>query len=401
MLDYFDALKLILERAPGPSGRLDAPLVAAVGRVVAEDIPSDADFPPFDKAMMDGFALRVADLCRVPVLLDVVGDIPAGSVPETEIGPGQAASIMTGAPVPPGADAVVKVEWTSGFGGKTVEIENAVGPGANISPRGEISTKGQTMVRRGTRIGVEEAALLAMVGADPVPVYPPLRAALIATGDELVPPNATPGPAQIRNCSSAALRAFFFERGIEVTDLGIVPDNRDATRTAVEKGLSCDIVVLTGGVSVGVYDFVKDVLVDFGVDVHVSKVAVKPGKPTVFGTLGEKMFFGLPGNPVSTTVIARVLMGPAVDKRLGLPPAPPELIRCTLLKDFKKKPDRLWFVPARVSLGEGATVRPIRNRGSADLPAAASANGFIMAPAGETRFAAGTLVDVVVWGKRL
>jgi molybdopterin molybdotransferase len=359
------------------------------------------DSPPFDKSAMDGFAVRAEDIAAPPVTLAVIADIPAGTMPRARIGAGQAASIMTGAPVPEGADSVVMVEWTSGFGGKEVTVERAVRAGANVSKRGRITGRGDVVVEQGTRIGVEEAALLAMVGADPVPVFELPRVALIATGDELVPPSATPGPAQIRNCASVALRAFFKGYGIDADDLGAVGDSAEATREALEKALDRDIVVLTGGVSVGTYDFVQEVLEALGVDVYVTRVAVKPGKPTVFGTLGDKMIFGLPGNPVSTMVISRVLLGPALEKRLGLRPSGPRIIQARLRGDMKKRPDRLWFVPAHIDIEKEALVSPIPNHGSADIPSAAAANCLIVGPKGETLIKSGSSVAVFLLGDRL
>jgi molybdopterin molybdotransferase len=357
---------------------------------------SDLDMPPFDKSAMDGFAVRASDVKEVPVTLEVIADVPAGSVPDVEIGPGQAAAVMTGAPVPKGADAVVMVEWTSGFGEPSVVIERSVSRGVYINTRGEVVRKGTAVLKKGAPIGVEEISLLAMAGTTSVPVYARPTAAVLATGDELVPPDAVPGPAQIRNCNSATLLAFLEELGVEGRDLGIVRDDIGATRAAVEEALEHDVVLITGGVSVGTYDFVIEVLEALGVTVHFSRVAMKPGKPTVFGTIGDKMVFALPGNPVSATVTARVLVAPVLGKRCGIRSSAPKTVTCRLEAEVKKKPDRLWFVPGVVTLGEQSSVMPVMNRGSADILSAAAANALIVAPRGETHLEKGTLVEVVL-----
>lgn len=401
MIEYIEVLDTVLRYASGPLREETVPLSDALGRVLSRDVGSDMDMPPFNKSAMDGFAIRAGDVADTPVSLQVVMDVPAGSMPKGTIKSGQAASIMTGAPVPKGADAVVMVEWTSGFGGDTVTVERPVNKGANVSFHGEIVKKGDVVLRTGTPIGAEELGLLAMVGADPVWVHDLPRAAVLATGDELVPAGEMPGPGQIRNSNGPAIFGFLKSLGLEPVDLGRVSDDIDATREAIEAGLKYDVLIVTGGVSVGSYDFVEDVLRELDIKVHLNKIAVKPGKPTVFGTRGSSMVFGLPGNPVSCTVISRVLVEPALNKRKGLIHPGPRKVRARLLQDIRKKPDRLWFLYGMVALTEEFTVTPIPNLGSADVPYSTKGNSLIEAPKGVSLIKAGEMVDVVVWEKSL
>ncbi len=401
MIKYREALEIILENAPSPSGIEDVPLGQSVGRTLAREVRSDVNLPPFNKSAMDGFAVYARDVAATPATLDVVMDVPAGSEPEKRLEPGQAASVMTGAPVPDGADAVVQVEWTSGFGGQQVVIEKSVEKGRNYSPLGEILKTGDVVMQPGTPLGVEEVGLLAAVGCDPVPVYQLPSVAVLSTGDEVVPPDVVPGPSQIRDSNGPALISFLRELGLSPIDLGRAPDDLEATKQALEKGLKHDCLLVSGGVSAGAYDFVQDVLSDFDVEVHTSRVAVKPGKPTVFGTSEGRMVFGLPGNPVSTTVIARVLVEPALKKMLGLRDTRPRIVRAELLDDIKKKPNRLWFVHGQLGLDEKVTVRPIKNRGSADLPAAQRGDCLVVAPQGVSHVERGSTVEVVLWGRTL
>jgi molybdopterin molybdotransferase len=401
MIDYDEALKIVLEQAPGPAGKVQVPLGIAAGRVLGSDVVAKSDLPPFDKAAMDGFAVRVADVAEVPATLDVVMDVPAGAIPSGPIGAGQTASVMTGAPVPPGADAVIQVEWTSGFGGDTVEINQGIKAGKNISPRGEIIRAGDVVLTAGTTICVEETSLLAAAGCDPVPVFALPSAAVLSTGDEVVPAGDDPGPGQIRDSNGPAIAAFLGSLGIAPTILDPASDDPSSLGPAIEKGLEHDCLLVTGGVSAGAYDFVTDVLEQLGVEVHTRKVAIKPGKPTVFGTRGDKMIFGLPGNPVSAIVICRALVEPALRKRKGCHRLVPRTVKARLLNRISKKPNRLWLVHGNLGLGEECTVEALSNRGSADLPAAARGDCLIVAPRGTDTIEQGEVVDVVVWNRCL
>jgi molybdopterin molybdotransferase len=401
MIEYSEALRIIVDNAPGPRGAEEVPLVSAPGRVLAREMHARLDLPPFDKAAMDGFAVRAADVASTPATLDVVFDVPAGSIPDRPLGPGQAASVMTGAPVPEGADAVVQVEWTSGFGGETVTINEGVPRGKNLSPRGEIIRAGDVALEPGSFICVEETSLLAAAGCDPVTVYGVPSAAVLSTGDEVIAPEKDAGPGQIYDSNGPALAAFLRSLGIEPRVLDPCSDDPDSLRAAIEQGLRYDCLLVSGGVSAGAYDFVTDVLEQLGVTVHTRRLAVKPGKPTVFGTRDDKMIFGLPGNPVSAIVIARVLVEPALRKLMGQRQIGPRFVKARLLNRINKKADRLWFVHGRLGLGDECTVEALSNRGSADLPAAAKGDCLVVAPRGTTAVEQGEMVDVVVWKRCL
>ena len=399
MIDYAEALRAVLERTLPSEARCDVPLAAAWGRALAEEVRSDVDLPPFDRSGMDGFAVRAADLVCPPVTLSVVGTVAAGGALGRRLGALEAAEVMTGAPVPDGADAVVQVEWTSGFGSATVTVERAVAPGDNVSPRGEILRAGAAVLRAGTPIDVEEIALLAAAGCDPVPVRPLPSVAVLSTGDEIVPPAVVPGPSQIRDVNGPALGAFCRGLGLEPSVLGVVSDDPPSIRGALERALEHDVVLMTGGVSEGAYDFIEDALAASGVQVHFRRVAIKPGKPTVFGTRGRSVVFALPGNPVSAMVVARLLVEPSLRKRMGFDAPGPRIVRARLAADLRKKADRAWFVHGVLGLGEAPEVRPVTGRGAADVVRAAAGDCLVHAPRGETFLPRGAAVDVIVWGR--
>ncbi len=399
MIEYRDALAMIESATPRPSRELAVPLSEASGRILSREVASDLDVPPFDKALMDGFAVRSADLASPPADLAVKGEIPAGATPGRFIGPGEAAAIMTGAPMPEGADAVVMVERTSGFGHRRVTVHHAVRPGDHVSPVGEITRASERLLSAGTHIDARRTALLAMAGADPVWVFERPSVAVLSTGAELVDPGETPKPGQVRDCNRVALATFLQERGLDPVDLGRVDDDREATRAAVARGMAHDILLVSGGVSAGTYDFVEDVLDELGIDIHFRRVAVKPGKPLVFGTLGDKLVFGLPGNPVSALVASRAFISVALGIRMGLERRATAVVRARLTDGIRKTTERLWFIPAVLDFDGGVSARPLKSAGSADIPAAAAADGLILAPREAAMLAPGQMVEVLVWGK--
>ena len=290
---------------PGEAETVD--LLAGLGRVLAEGIVADRDFPPFARASRDGYAVRAADLAEVPARLEVVGEVKAGDWPEPgvcSVGRGQAVVIMTGAPLPAGADAVVMVEHTSvaqrphpnvaknatlGWGTlaeKFVEIQRSVSVGENFVPRGAEARSGQLLVDRGRRLDHAGIAIAASVGKSRVQVFRKPRVAVLSTGDEVVEMDAAPGPAQIRNSNSYSLAAQVQNAGGEAVRLGIAPDERGRLRVLVEEGLQCDLLLLTGGVSMGKYDLVEQVLGELQAEFYFTGVGIQPGKPIVFGSCG-------------------------------------------------------------------------------------------------------------------
>ena len=362
-----EALAIVLENTP----RLEAvevPLVKAVGAVLAEPVASDIDLPPFDKSAMDGYAARARDLHATPVELEVIEELPAGVAPTKEVGPGQCTKIMTGAPVPAGADMVVMVEDTEAAGEERVRILAAHPDSRNICRCGEDIRKGRTVLEAGHAVRPSEVGLLASVGRDRVRVYRRPRVAVLGTGNELVPITETPGPGQIRDANSWSLLAACRRAGVEAERLGVAKDEEADLREKIGAGLDRDVLLVSGGVSMGEWDLVPKVFDAFGVAVHFATIRMKPGKPTVFATHGSGIIFGLPGNPVSTLVAWRLFVWPAIRKMMGHPdPAPPP-IRGTLTTPVKARGNRTTFVPAHLRYEpSGWSIEPVATRGSADL----------------------------------
>jgi len=349
----------------------EVPLAAAAGHVLAEECVSDLDHPPFDKSMMDGYALRSADRGA----LEVVEEIPAGKVPRKEVGPGTCAKIMTGAPLPAGADAVQQVEKTRREGTR-VTLLAPVKAGQNVAPRATDLRAGETVLRPGHRLRPPEIAALAAVGRTRVRVYAKPRCAVLATGDELVAPDAKPGPGQIRNSNTSQISAQVRELGLECDDLGIVRDDEAELRAAIREGLGRDVLLLSGGVSAGDWDLVIPALEAEGVTMAMHQVLIKPGRPFCFAP----RVFGLPGNPVSSFVIFEVFVRPYLGRLMGADTAR-RRVRARLLTPVAKKIERVHYLPAVVSNeGEEAVVRTLPWKGSADLFAVTKANAFVVVP---------------------
>jgi molybdopterin molybdotransferase len=347
--------------------------VAGAGRVLAEDVAADRDYPPFPRSVRDGFAVRAAD---VPGELDVIGEVRAGGSFSGVVGAGQAVEIMTGAPLPQGADAVVMIEHAERIGGR-VKIERSAKPGENFGARGIEARQGEAVLKKGQRLGFAEIAALAMVGRERVSVYRKPSVAIIPTGDEVVNVGERPGPFQIRNSNAWSLAAQVARAGGEPRILPIARDNAESTRAAAEAGLKCDLMLLSGGVSAGKYDIVERVLADFGARFFFDRVAIQPGQPLVFGTACGKFFFGLPGNPASTMVTFEVFARAAVELLGGASETPLPFLRVRLARPFQQKPGLTRFLPARLS-ADGSSVTPERFQGSGDICALARANAFLV-----------------------
>ncbi|MCZ7643714.1 MAG: molybdopterin molybdotransferase MoeA [Planctomycetota bacterium] len=314
----------ILRREAGPGETRRVRLAEARGHALAEDASADRDFPAFDVARMDGFAVRSADLAKIPATLEVLEEIMAGRLPTRILGPGQAARIMTGAPMPRGADAVVMIERTAPAGPGRVEIREAVAAETHVARQGSDVKAGAIVIARGTPLGPAEVAVLAAIGRAEVPVWRKPRLAVMGSGDELVEPGIAPKPWQIRNSNSYQLLAQAAAHGLEAEYLGIAPDDPAETRRLIEQGLEADVFISTGGVSVGDKDHVGAAMKDLGVELLFTKINVKPGKPTVFGRRAKTLVFGLPGNPVSalaTFHLFRDDRDPRADGRGGAAPA--------------------------------------------------------------------------------
>jgi molybdopterin molybdotransferase len=314
----------------------------------------------------------------------VVEFVPAGTVPARTVGPGQAAKIMTGAPVPEGADAVVRVERTEALEGARVRIRGGTVAGRNVAPRGAEVREGAVVLPAGRRIRAEELAVLAAVGCVRVPVRLPPRVAVVTTGDEIVPPDETPGPGRIRNSNSVSLAARIRRDGGAAEDHGIVPDDLVAIRSLLGEVLGRhEVVVLTGGVSMGDRDLVGAALLAEGFETVFHRIRLKPGKPLLFGVAGGSLVFGLPGNPVSAATTYELLVRPAIRTLIGDPAPHRPRLRAVLADDPPRPLPREQYLPAVLRFGpDGFVVRRTGFTGSADLFGAADSNAFLVVPAG-------------------
>jgi molybdopterin molybdotransferase len=357
------------------------PLRDSVRRILREDVLSDADSPPFDKAIRDGFAVRVEDLDSIPVVLSVVGESRAGLAADVTVESGQCCEIMTGAPLPAGSNAVVMVENTERVSPNSVRILRGVRENEGLLRRGAEARQGELILRSGRRIGLADLGLPAGNGKSTVLVSAKPRVAVIATGDELVEVEETPKRDQIRNSNSYTICAQVEEAGARPTALGIARDDLGDLRHKIRQGLEQDILIVSGGVSMGKYDLVEKVFAEFGVEVLFDKIAMKPGKPTVFGHRGESYVFGLPGNPISTMVAFHMFVRPLILFLLKAENTAPKVLEAKLEAPAKCDPERAALVPALVRFDGGQYwIRTAPWKGSSDLVGLSRANALIIIP---------------------
>lgn len=403
MITVEEAIEQVLSRiAVLPAQRV--PLLEALGRVLAEDVISDIDVSPFDNSAMDGYAVRYADVAEAspeaPVTLRVVDHIPAGVAPTVAVGPGEASRIMTGAPVPEGADSVVMVEKTrsgenEGSTGGTVEILHAAQPGEHIRARAEEVRAGQAVLLAGETLGSAGIGLAASVGHPEVLVYRRPRVAIVSTGDELVDVTEKPGPGKIRNSNSYSLAAQVLAAGGDPHVLGVARDTEEDTRALLNQAPKFDLMITTGGVSMGDFDVVKKVLAEIG-ELDFWRVAMRPGAPQTFGTIGGTPFFGLPGNPTSTMVGFELFVRPAMRKMAGFSSLARPRVLATLAHDTKKKSDRRYFLRGRLTrTGDGYSASVSGNQSSALLTAMHRGNCLISLPEGTDFVPAGEIVTCI------
>lgn len=356
-------------------------LLDSIHRILREDILSDEDSPRFDKAIRDGFAVRVEDVREIPAELIVASEARAGAGTGVQVEGGRCCEIMTGAPLPAGASAVVMVENTERLSPDKVRILKAAKENEGLLRRGAEARKGERILEAGRKIGLADVGLLAGTGKSKVMVSSRPRVAVIATGDELVEVDAVPQPGQIRNSNTYTICAQVKDSGAEPVVLGIGRDNKDDLRAKIEQGLRHDILIVSGGVSMGKYDLVESVFAEFGVEVLFDKVAMKPGKPTVFGHRGDTFVFGLPGNPISTMVAFHVFVRPLILSLLQAADTKPEILDAKLEAPARCDPERAALVPAVVRFEAGQYwIRTAPWKGSSDLPGLARANALIMIP---------------------
>jgi molybdopterin molybdotransferase len=407
VLSFEDARRVVEEQAAlvQASGSEYIDLLAADGRVLFEPVEADRDLPPFPRSTRDGYAVRSADVSQVPATLEVIGEIKAGEkldkIPRN-IARGQAASIMTGAPVPAGADSVVMVEYSS-LHGKQVEITRSVAAGENIVGCGAEARAGSRLLDRGVRLNAAALALAASVGKSKLQVYKRPCVAVLITGDEIVDVDAVPGPTQIRNSNSYSLATQVRRAGGEAVLLPVAPDELQELRRLIEEGLKSDLLLMTGGVSMGRYDLVEQALSEIHAEFFFTGAKIQPGRPVVFGRAAGSVraqpgtyFFGLPGNPVSTMVTFELFARPMLEALGGQTPRKLAFLNARLKCEIRIKTGLKRFLPAIVSGElEKSEVELVTWQGSGDIAATARANCCIVIPADREFIPAGEWVAVM------
>ncbi len=376
-------------------GTEDVPLQQALGRVLAADVRANRDQPPYDVSAMDGYALRSADVANAPAVLEVVEDIKAGDMPQRTVQPGQCARIMTGAPVPQGADAVIRVEDTQALADGKVEIKVGVKPRNDIRDRGESMKQGEVVLAAGTEITPGVVGMLAMVKQKRVQVFRQPRVVILSTGDELEGLDAPFDANKIPDANSYALMAQVQALGIEPVLLGIARDTPEHLREMLQRGLQFDVLLVSGGTSVGVHDYVRPTLEALGVQMKFWRVAMKPGHPMAFGVAPLTWVFGLPGNPVSSMVCFEEFVGPALRSIIGHTKLFRRTISAKLAREVKHKHSRTEFVRVMLSKeADGLVATPTGEQGSGILRSMAMAEGLMVVHASSKGVAAGELVMV-------
>lgn len=397
VLSYYDAARTVCEHAAAlrPARTESVRLSDALRRTLAQPILADRDQPPFARSTRDGFACRSADLAS-PAPLAIAGHLRAGEAwSGPPLAPGQAIEIMTGAPVPAGADCVLMVEHASVEASRLTPARS-LQPGENIVPAAAEARAGDTLIPPGTRVGPQHIALAAACGYATVSVFAQPRVAILATGDELVPITEQPLPFQIRNSNSYSLAAQVTRHGGIPVIHSAVRDSLQASESAIRAALDSDLLILSGGVSMGKYDFVEQALANLHAEFFFTGARIQPGRPVVFGALpapsGNRVpFFGLPGNPVSTLVTFTLFAAPLISALSGASTLGPHFAHARLTQPAEAKPNLTRFLPAYLeSTIDGATIQPIPWQGSGDQSAAAKTNCFLVVPAGAT-LAAGDL----------
>jgi len=399
MLNVADALTILLD-AVSSLPTLEVPLEGVLGLTLVERIVADRDFPPTDRSAMDGFAVRAADCSEAGSYLSVAGEVRAGQDAGANlVRAGEAVRIFTGGVIPRGADAVVMVELAEeDRNAGTVLVKECPEVGQHIRRQGEDLRAGETVIEPGTVVRAAEVAALAAVGRTRVTVIRPPRVAVMSTGDEVVEVEANPAPHQVRNSNARMLLAQLQAMNVDARYLGIARDDRAALDAMIADGLTGDVLVLTGGVSVGEYDLVGAALIRAGCEVLFHNVAMRPGKPIVAARRGGCLVLGLPGNPVSAFTGFHVFVAPALRKLLGHPEPVMVPLRAMLVAPLRRRPGRLTYHLAHLRWHEGKPlVVPVTSASSGDVLSLVRANAFIVAPGDAQPIPAGTDVDVVAW----
>jgi len=399
MLSYQQAREMVISRLAAlmREPRTESvPVLAAQGRILAEGILADRDYPPFDRSIRDGYSVRAADT-HPGATLHCIGELKAGDTPSTTVQSGTCIQIMTGAALPPGADAVIMIEHTQ-RNADTVTLDRAVQPRQHVVPQGSEQAANKTVLTKGTRLGFAQIAAAAQVGAAQVIVFRKPRIAILSTGDEVVDYATIPGPFQIRNSNSVSLAAQAAALHAEPVLLGNAKDIHDDLREKIPTGLQADALVLSGGVSAGKYDLVEPVLKEFKAETIFDAVAIRPGKPVVFALCQGKPVFGLPGNPVSTMVTFELFVRPAVDILSGTDPSRLPFVEAVLTQRLSEKPGLTHFLPASLAYGDQARVTPLTWQGSGDIIAMSRANCLLVVPPDRETIEPGERVRVLPRG---
>lgn len=390
MIKFEEALKIVLDSVKSTSRTEKVDFTDSLGRVLAQNVYSDMNMPPFNKSAMDGFACRNEDIGNE---LDVIEVLPAGKIPERQIGPNQCAKIMTGAMIPEGADCVLMVEHTEETkDGRIRFLKESTK--SNICYLAEDIKKGEMVLESGIMIAPQHIAVMASVGCTNPQVFVQPKVATLSTGDELVEPASSPGKSQIRNSNGYQLIAQVKRACAIPNYIGIVEDSKHATFMAIKNAIeNNDVVLLTGGVSMGDFDFVPDIMRKLGIGIRFQKVAVQPGKPTTFGLAGENKFiFGLPGNPVSSYTQFELLVRPLLNKMMGMQ-NDGTILKLEMGDDYtRKRSERKSFIP--VNIGSDGKVYPVEYHGSAHIHSYVKADAMIAVEIGVLKLSKGEIVDV-------
>jgi len=414
VLTFEDARRVVEHHASHASPKkVEAlALLHCAGRVLAEPVTADRDIPPFPRSTRDGYAVRATDLAKLPAKLKVIGEIKAGPLPDKlppKLNRAEAISIMTGAPVPQGADSVVMVECTSPQG-DSVEITKGVTSGENIVPQGAEAKRGVLLLDRGTQLNESAIALAASVGKSRLNVFARPRVAVLTTGDEIVDLDAKIGPTQIRNSNTYSLAVQIQQAGGEPVLLPIAPDEPRRLRQLIEEGLQSDLLIMTGGVSMGRYDLVEQVLAELQAEFFFTGAKIQPGRPVVFGRVSRgagaraasqpnphTYFFGLPGNPVSTMVTFELFARPMLEALSGMSPRPLTFLHARLKSEIRVKPGLKRFLPALLSGEfEASQVELVSWQGSGDIAARSRSNCYIVIPADREHIPADEWIAVML-----
>lgn len=401
MLPFERALTLVLDEARSlPTAAAESlPLLRSLGRHLAAEVRADRDFPPFPRATRDGYAFAAP--ASLPATFRIAGQVKAGGTFAATLRSGECVEIMTGAPVPAGANCVLMVEHAQQLSETEVECTRAMKPGENVVATGSEARAGDVVLAKGVRIGYSQIAVLASVGSTQVSVARRPRVAILPTGDEIVEIDASPGPAEMRNSNSYSLAAQCEQQGCEPWQIGIAPDEPQALRELIEEGLSADLLLLSGGVSMGKFDLVEAALSEQGAEFIFTGVAIQPGRPLVFGYLPQgkirKYFFGLPGNPVSTMATFHLFVRPMLAAMSGAPAVAPSFLHARLARDIQTRTGLTRFLPA-IYQGDFAEARVelVAWHGSGDVAAMAKANCYAVLAPDREHFAAGEWIPLLL-----